>query len=93
VQAELDRIHPELERQLIHRRLQREVGLRAARRAVGVDWRLVGRNLVADQVEVGDAICAAQEHSGKASMPAAGGPVVVVVARAQPDERAVTLGA
>ena len=45
--------------ELVHRRLECEVGLRPSRCTVGVGRSLVGRDLVARELEVGDAIGAA----------------------------------
>ena len=92
-EPELDRVHLEHGRQLIHRRLEGEVGLCRTRRAVGVGRGLVGRDLEPAQVEVRDPVGAAQEARGQPRVPTRAGSVVVVEAHPQRDERAVTPGA
>ena len=92
-EAERDRIHLELERQLVQRGLQREVSLGRARSAVRLNRRLVGRDLVTGDLEVGACVGRGQEHAGDPTVPAGGRAVVVVKVRAQRDQRAVLLRA
>ncbi len=80
-QAQLDGIDVQPRRELVHRRLEGEARLRRARGPIRVDRGLVGRHLVATNVEVREAVCAAEEVGGQSGVPARGRAVVVVEAR------------
>ena len=76
LEAQLEGIHLELAGQLVERRFEDEEGLGAAGSAIGVDRRLVGRDLVGRVGHVGNQVGAVEEHSGDVPVPARGGAVV-----------------
>ena len=93
LQAQLHRVHAELLGQLVERGLEREEGLGPRRRAVGVDRRLVGRDLVGGEGVVGHCVRTREEHPGQVRVPPRGGAVVPDHADLEGREGAVALRA